>query len=199
MTATPAVGKATKPAWGGSGGTEGRDSWCTPKWLTDLLGGFDLDPCGNSRSHVQARHVVDYQLGGDGCYALAYPRSYKKTQTGDVFTPDTSCDTFINPPYARGQTIKWVRHWTSADFTFLLRWDPSTKWFAALIRDCEYVWFPNRRINFEPPPGVVASSNPFPHALYIKNEPSSWRKNNLISSGYLLQVDHCLLSQVGGV
>lgn len=129
-----------------------RDSWCTPKWLADKLGYFDLDPCSNERSHVNAAVRLDGSPGKDG---LAWP-----IVRGDKV--------FVNPPYSRGQVSRWVDryadHW---DATFLLRWDPSTAWFRSLMRRVGFVFFPKDRIEFEPPPGVAASSNPFPHALYF--------------------------------
>src|SRR5690606_30225668 len=82
-----------------------------------------------------------------------------------------SARTFINPPYSRGAVVRWIRHWRHTRFCFLLRWDPSTRWFEELLPHCTHVWFPPRRINFEPPPGVKSSSNPFPHALYLRDPP----------------------------
>lgn len=149
---------------GGSGKSEGRDSWCTPKWLADLLGKFDLDPCSNPRSHIRASRRLMLEEGSDGLY-----------------------------PYAHGEVLKWVKHWRHTRFCFLLRWDPSTKWFAELIPHCTHVWFPARRINFEPPPGVKSSSNPFPHALYLR-DPDQEMLDALAANGFLFPVDQDIIS-----
>jgi hypothetical protein len=179
---------AVNPA-GGSGEDEGRDSWCTPKWLADLIGRVDFDPCSNSRSHIRADLSIQK---GDGCDGVpdGSPRAYLWMYVQNSISEDKCV--FINPPYARGQVIRWVKHWRSTRFIFLLRWDPSTEWFAELIPHCTHVWFPGRRINFEPPPGVKASSNPFPHALYLRN-PSRGLLDRLSSAGYLIPIDQALL------
>lgn len=143
---------------GGSGDVN-RGSWCTPKWLCDLMGAFDLDPCSNERSHVQAQ--VKVSLPDDG---LTF---------GDrvALTP---LRVFINPDYSNGSVIRWVNAYKCTDFTFLLRYDPSTAWFRALLPHTNYLWFPlGRRINFEPPPGVKASSSTMPHALFLRRFPNA--------------------------
>jgi hypothetical protein len=132
-----------------------RDSWCTPRWLAEILGEFDLDPCSNPFSHIQAKTKISLETGGDGL---------------DHYTAD-STRAFINPPYSRNQVMKWVDQYYYTDFTFLLRWDPSTQWFRKIWHASNYIWFANRRINFEPPPGVSSSSNPYPHALFFKSPP----------------------------
>lgn len=127
-----------------------RDTWCTPKWLADAVGEFDLDPCSNSRSHIRARSTCKLSEGRDGLARCP--------------TQDTR--TWINPPYSAGQVIRWVRAYQHTRFTFLVRLDPSTEWFAELYRASEVLLVPRgKRIDFEPPPGVKASSNPFPHVL----------------------------------
>lgn len=135
----------------GGGGEAARGDWCTPGWLADLIGEVDVDPCSNERSHIRARHAVS--LPQDGCQASL-------CSTHDVV--------FVNPPYGRGEVIRWVRAHRHTKFVYLLRWDPSTEWFAELYPRCTHIWHPARRVNFEPPPGVRASSNASPHALYMR-------------------------------
>lgn len=139
-----------------------RDAWCTPKWLAEAMGCFDLDPCSNERSHVMARTMFNADIG-DGLHGA--PRQAKIGES--VYTFDPGVRTFVNPPYSRGQVPRWVTHWIETDFTFLLRWDPSTRWFRQLLEETAVVWFPHQRIDFDPPPGMVASSNPYPHALFM--------------------------------
>lgn len=138
-----------------------RDSWCTPKWLADALGRFDVDPCSNERSHIQASHT----LGGEN------------PPWGDGLSAAISSNFsyFVNPPYSRGQVARWVDHYIYGDFTFLLRWDPSTAWFRRVSEASACVWFARQRINFEPPPGVTGGSNPYPHALFMRNWPGEAR------------------------
>jgi hypothetical protein len=75
---------------------------------------------------------------------------------------------FVNPPYSRDQVARWVAAYRHTRFCFLVRFDPSTEWFEDLYRASSLVAVPvGRRVNFEPPPGVVASSNPYPHGLFF--------------------------------
>jgi hypothetical protein len=153
---------------GNSGETE-RGTWCTPLWLCNLMGWFDLDPCSNPRSHVQA--IIRWML-----------------ENGDDGLRDAHLvegRTFINPPYAQGSVLRWINAYVHTDFTFLLRFDPSTEWYETLIPHTRYLWFPRRkRINFEPPPGVKASTQTFPHALFMRNAPNA----ALYASGYVMRL-----------
>jgi hypothetical protein len=170
-------------AYGGSGKAQGRDGACTPKWLAELIGPVKLDPATNDRSHVEAQYKCSLEYGGNGLAGTAGRWGYE----GDApFYAGPSWTVFCNPPYARGQVIRWVRHYKHTRFIFLLRWDPSTKWFAELIQETDWVWFPaGQRIEFEPPPGVKFSKNPFPHALYLR-DPSPDLLERLKGCGYLL-------------
>lgn len=171
---------------GGSGNKQDRGSWCTPRWLAEALGGFSLDPCSNPRSWITAVHTCSLEQGGDGL--LEGPAGAYRNDAGRERWAPKGCETFINPPYGPGQVIRWVRHWAHTRFTFLLRWDPSTAWFEELIPLCTHVWFPKQRMNFEPPPGVKASSNPYPHALFMRDPPAD-RLERLSALGYLIPVD----------
>lgn len=166
-----------------------RDSWCTPLWLVDLLTGgrdglFDFDPCSNPRSHALARDRLTQEDGGDGLLDEHPPGTY--LDAGGIFRVLPSARVFVNPPYSRGQAIRWIRHWQHADFTFLLRWDPSTAWWREIMRHTACVWFPDRRIQFEPPPGIAGRNNPFPHALYFKRYVGDDMDERLTQRGRLL-------------
>lgn len=188
------AGTTVNPA-GGSGKKERRDSACTPKWLADLIGKVGVDPCSNPRSHINAFMVCSLENGGNGlleddgdgvfgpgCYAGRPDWGFGELENN--YSTDVAT-VFINPPYNRGQVIRWVRHWYHTRFIFLLRWSPDTKWFAELFPHCTHLWFPNRRIDFDPPPGVEFSSNPYPHALYLR-EPSAALQMRLEDAGYLV-------------
>jgi hypothetical protein len=114
---------------------------------------MDIDPCCNDRCHIAARSNVSSDYGGDG---LAIP-------------VDPAARVFVNPPYSRGSVIAWVRRWLPSRFVFLVRYDPSTEWFRELIAATTHLWFPAARVNFDPPPGVEASSITFPHALFMRD------------------------------
>lgn len=167
----------TNPFGNGTAADPSRNSWCTPRELALLFGAFDLDPCSSPRSHVQARLATcgpEYGQPDGIAVAAEVPPEWR---------------VFIQPPYAQGQVIRWVRAYAHVDFVFLLRWDPSTAWFAALLAVTEWVWFPlGSRTEFEPPPGVKASSNPFPHACFMKSEPSAAMK----AAGIWFRVDEAV-------
>lgn len=133
-----------------------RDSWCTPRWLAEAVGSFDLDPCSNSRSHIAARTRWSLETNDDGL-------------SRDIAIVP-SCRVFVNPPYSRDQVLRWVAKYEHARFCFLLRFDPSTEWFDRVYAASSLVCVPRRRVNFEPPPGVKASSNVYPHALFYRCE-----------------------------
>jgi hypothetical protein len=130
-----------------------RDTWCTPMWLTDPLGRFDLDPCSNERSQVQAAMTFVLDLGIDGL-----------ARGEDV---NASWHVFINPPYSK--VDPWIDAYRHTRFCFLLKLDTSTKWFAKLYSATALILIPRRRVNFIPPPGVPpekAVAQQFPHALF---------------------------------
>lgn len=136
-----------------------RGGWCTPKWLADMIGHWDLDPCSNPRSHVVAGTKYMLERGEDG---LAHENAIHG------FLVDKT-RVYINPPYENGSVARWFEAYKHTNWCFLLRFDPSTKWFEPIYRAAEVVAVPlGRRVNFEPPPGVKASSNAIAHALYYK-------------------------------
>lgn len=154
-------------------GGSGRGSFCTPSWLTKLIGPVDFDPCANAHSAVQAKKR---------CFGLGDPSDDGLAVAGSV---PKAWRVYVNPPFNAGEVLKWVNAYAHTDFMFMLRFDPSTIWFAELIKHTRYLWFPYRkRINFQPPPGVEASSNPFPHALYCASKPN----DALLAHGYVLEV-----------
>jgi hypothetical protein len=69
--------------------TDGHDEWLTPKYITDTLGPFDLDPCspGDRRPWDTANHHLDEK--DDGLKAPWFGRVW------------------CNPPYGR-ETFQWM-------------------------------------------------------------------------------------------
>lgn len=131
-----------------------RDTWCTPKWITDAIGRFELDPCSNDRSTVQAAQMFDLvDRGADG---LVLATAVAPTAR-----------VFINPPYS--DVPPWIAAYKHTRFCFLLKLDTSTKWFAELYAATGLILIPRKRVQFEPPPGVPperAIAQQFPHALF---------------------------------
>jgi len=137
-----------------------RDAWCTPAWLAEAIGKWDLDPCSNSRSHVRADRRFALEDGEDGL-------AYREMPLG--------LRVFVNPPYSRGQLERWVARYATRAFAFcfLVRLDPSTRWFHTLYRASSLVCMPRRRVHFEPPPGIKAGNDSavrFPHVLFYARE-----------------------------
>ncbi len=163
-----------------------RGTWTTPEWLAKLIRFIGVDPCSNPRSVIQAQIACQLERGDNGLHDPNTPGSMR--WKGQLVQACKNDSVFINPPYAHGEVEKWVVHYLHTRFIFLLRWDPSTRWFRILMDHATHVWFPNRRIDFQPPPRIRASSNPFPHALYLR-DPSEELLARLRPYGYLLPVD----------
>lgn len=130
-----------------------RDTWCTPSWITEAIGTWDLDPCSNERSEVKSTRTFLLDRGEDG---LELAAGVKKAER-----------VYINPPYS--DVTPWIEAYKHTRFCFLLKFDPSTKWFELLMKHTGLVLFPRgTRVEFKAPPGVPTSgSNPFPHALFF--------------------------------
>lgn len=132
-----------------------RDSWVTPAWIAQAVGSWDLDPCTNERSHIRAKQSFILEEGNDGLALAKFVN--RRTRV------------WCNPPYSRGQVIRWVRAYRHTSFCFLLRLDFSTDWMVELVPYVGLLLVPrDRRMNFEPPPGVASSSNPYPHGLLYR-------------------------------
>lgn len=138
------------------------DCWCTPKWLADLLGEWDLDPCSNDRSHIISRRKFDLANGQNGV-ALA-----------PFVAPNTRV--FANVPFSSGNVIDWIKAYRHTRFCFLVRMDLSTQWFAELYPWVGAIVVPHERINFEPPRGYwhlgpdAVPGSMYMHALYFARE-----------------------------
>lgn len=146
---------------------EQRGAWCTPKKYADAVGSFYLDPFTNARSHIQAEYTCQLERGDDG-FGMGDP----DRRPGSFFVNGLgfhrawpSWRVWIQPDYE--YVLEAIRHYMHTRFTALLRLDPSTEWFGELYDASELILVPKRdRIEFDPPPGVKASSNPFPHGLF---------------------------------
>jgi len=124
------------------------DEWCTPEWLATLLGHFDLDPCSHLLSHIK------------------YQRSY--TLPMDGLTNGWLGSVFCNPPYSN--PLPWCERLRDHDgpWCALLKLDPSTRWWAALMQANPVVAPFKKRIRFEGAGNYTAN---FPSVLVY----SGWR------------------------
>jgi hypothetical protein len=152
-----------------------RAGWCTPKWLAEAVGPFDLDPFSNPRSHVVAAYACSLENGDDG-FGDGSPGSFFLDAPSEAMPLYASAATrvWLQPPYERGFVARTISHYASTRWVALLRFDPRTTWFDTVYAMSELVAVirrdPNGRpFGFEPPPGVVASTNTFPHALFYRH------------------------------
>jgi hypothetical protein len=113
-----------------------------------LLPEVDFDPCSNLRSTVRCRDHACLEHGDDGL---------KLSWAGK--------SVYVNGPFSN--LLPWAEKAGEAKaFIFLVNLDPTTKWWKELVRNgaCHLFLF-NKRVQFEPPPGVSRSSNPRPSCL----------------------------------
>ncbi len=147
---------------------EHRGAWCSPVEYTAAAGSFDVDPFTNPRSTLVARHTCMLERGDDG-FGLdrrATPGAFY-VAPGAYHVATADWLVWIQPPY--NIVPEALDHYGHTRFVALLRLDTSTAWFEQLWSLSEIIMVPKRdRLEFVPPPGVKASSNPFPHGLYYR-------------------------------
>lgn len=149
----------------GGSGDPLRGSYCTPKKWADLIGSWGLDPFSNPRSHIVSSRSCQLERGDNGLEP-GPPGTYRIG--GRVFRATAATRVFIQPPYEIVHEA--ISHYGHTRFCALLRFDPSTDWFLRLRRLTKLFAVPlAERFEFEPPPGVEASGNPYPHAFYFAN------------------------------
>ena len=137
-----------------AGSTLTSDGWFTPKWLADALGRFDLDPCSNVNSHVRASMTAS--LDGTSSYSDGLAVIWAGRSV------------FVNPPYSN--VMPWARKLTehTGPWVALLKLDPTTKWWAELMRAMPAVAPFRKRIKFE---GTLNMTANFPSVLVY----NAWR------------------------
>lgn len=162
--------RAGKANVAGGSGEPDRGTWCTPKALAVAVGAWDLDPFSNPRSHVAAAHRCQLENSGDGFGDGSGAGSFRvSNRPAEYAGPEMRV--WLQPPYERRFMLDVVDHYKHTRFCALLRWSPDTEWFARLWPHVRLIAFlRGERMEFEPPPGLEASSNPYPHALYYADE-----------------------------
>lgn len=176
---------------------EQRGAWSTPTKYAKAVGPHDVDPFTNPRSTIVATRTCMLERGDDGfgldrrstigtyyinpahcelCNGSGWVvQSYGLEGVVEISCPDCGYHTanehtrvWIQPDYEF--VLEAIAHYGHTRFTALLRLDTSTEWFDQLWSICEVVMVPHGdRIEFVPPPGVKASSNPFPHGVYYRH------------------------------
>lgn len=163
----------------GGSGDPMRGAYCTPKKYADAVGEWDLDPFSNPRSHIRSELACLLERGDNGLMVPSTPGSYwiapldresmEQGATAEMFVATPETRVFLQPPYSIVEEA--IAHYGHTRFCALLRFDPSTEWFARLWALTTAIAIPvGERIEFEPPPGVEASANPYPHAFYYSDE-----------------------------
>lgn len=147
---------------GGSGEVD-RGAYCTPKEWADRTGRWDVDPFSNPRSHIRSTRSCQLERGDNGLEP-GKPGTYRIG--GRVFRATAATKVWIQPPYEI--VLEVLAHYGHTRFGALLRFDPSTKWFEQIWAMSRLIALPRReRIEFEAPPDVPTSKNPYPHAFYF--------------------------------
>lgn len=147
-----------------------RGSYCTPKWLADVMGPFDLDPFSNPRSHIRAERACMLEDGGDG-FGDGTPGSFRSGAHGELQRTTADSCVWLQPDYQ--VALRALGHYACTRWVALLRFDPRTRWFDLVYGAAELVAVirhdpDGRPFGFEAPPGIETSSNTFPHALYAR-------------------------------
>jgi uncharacterized protein (DUF433 family) len=126
-----------------------RDSFCTPKHIADLLPVHDWDPCSNPHSHIRALRRCCLEHGQNGLEVV---------WNGVLWCngPFSNLMPFVEK-LAQSPAV------TAAGF--LVNVDSSTAWWRRLTEQLECIFFFDKRIQFDPAPGVKTSTNNKPQAL----------------------------------
>lgn len=104
------------------------DEWYTPKWLTDALGRFDLDPA-TSEQRVEQVAPTFFTADDDGL---------ERHWLGRVW---------LNPPFSKIQP--WVERMRAHNNGIMLCFSRTeAKWFVDLTRHCGAVYLLRGRVQF---------------------------------------------------
>lgn len=135
------------------------DQWATPQAFYDRLDAefnFELDPCADDTNHKCERYFTAEQDGLSQQWAHYI--------------------TFMNPPYQRGITEKWIKKAyeeseKGAVVVALLPSRTDTKFWHDYVMKADEIRFVRGRLKF----GAGENSAPFPSAVVVfrKNERTS--------------------------
>lgn len=138
--------------------SSGTDGWCTPRWLAEALGPFDLDPCSNAKSHVRARETCSLDGLSPACTGL---NGLTRVWVGSIY---------VNPPYSDvgPWAVSLAAH--EGPWVALVKLDPTTRWWATLMTAAPTVAPFRKRIKFESDNGKDMTANFASVLIY-----SAWR------------------------
>ena len=129
--------------------------WLTPRWLIDAIGPFELDPCAADPRpfDIAPRNITQAQNGLDTAW-----------EDGEGHKPFVFC----NPPYGPNTGL-WLARMAEHDHGIALVFARTeTKAMQRALRDCDAVFFFNKRITFlrgEPPHEQGPTSGGAPSCL----------------------------------
>jgi hypothetical protein len=116
--------------------------WLTPKYVTDLLGPFDLDPCAAPSPRpwsTAATHFEEFEVDG-----------LQENWFGNVW---------LNPPYG-DKAEAWLHKLASHGGGIALIFARTeTAWFQRVMKYDWLMFFPQGRLSFYKPDGEKASGN----------------------------------------
>lgn len=143
---------------------DGKEEWLTPKWITDDLGPFDLDPCSpinrpwdTARSHYN--------------------------ETDDGLSKDWHGKVWLNPPYGN-KTNTWMKklkqHGNGIALIFA-RTETST-FFDNIWLDADSLFFFKGRISFHHVSGEKSGPAGAPSVLVCYGKQNSINLNRIVST-----------------
>lgn len=113
----------------------------TPRWITDLLGPFDMDPC--------AAAPRPWDIG-----------NINYTQAEDGLSKEWVGRIWLNPPFDRYQVERWVQKLANHGHgTALLHARTEAEWFRPIWQKASLILFMGKRIKFCLPDGTQHADN----------------------------------------
>ena len=152
---------------------DGHDEWLTPKWITDTLGPFDLDPCspGVRRPWDTATHHLSVE--DDGLSAPWF---------GHVW---------CNPPYGR-ETFKWLSKLADHGngIALIFARTETTGFFDQIWERADAVFFFKGRLKFHYIDGSSDQSANAPSCLVAYGSDAVSRFRNSGFNGKLVELKY---------
>ena len=153
------------PDVGGQIEIEARQCWATPdkfvSWLAAQVGQFTLDPCAVRETTKAPSYYGPPGYRPDRAPVGEKPAPKWLGEDG-LIQPWGDHRVFCNPGFNN------VRPWLMAALAasregahvFVLTHCSTAQWFREFEPLCKRIWLPYPRINFDPPAGIQAESNP---------------------------------------
>jgi hypothetical protein len=133
----------------------GTETWLTPRWITDPLGAFDLDPCGHPNWPIATEHYI-------------WPES-------DGLMMPWHGRIFCNPPYGT-QADAWANRMVGSGNGYLLLFARTeTQMFKRFWTVASGLFFFEGRIRFHRADGSLGEPAPAPSVLIAFGEENSER------------------------